>query len=131
MIESWVDFGLNVVGGATAFLCLFDGPRRLCAYGVHTKAVLMTVLAAGICALYGGFAYWKYSDLKATVSTSQRKAAAAPLPANWGRLSPGKKEVLSVARARRTFMEAGTLAGDAAPGRETRGLRPNHGEMTP
>jgi len=47
--------------GATAFLCLFDGTRRLCAYGLHTKAVLMTVLAAGICALYGGFAYWKYS----------------------------------------------------------------------
>ena len=32
MIESWVDFTLNVIGGATAFLCLFDGTRRLGSY---------------------------------------------------------------------------------------------------
>src|SRR5947208_3930315 len=75
MIESWVDFVFGVVGGAAAFLCLFDGTRRLCAYGVQGKAVLMTVLAAGICALYGGFAYWKYSDLKATLNMNQRKIA--------------------------------------------------------
>src|SRR5258705_4452059 len=126
MIESWVDFGLNVVGGATAFLCLFDGPRRLCAYGVHTKAVLMTVLAAGICALYGGFAYWKYSDLKATLSMTQRKVAASPLPANWGRLSPEKKETLSVARARRTFMESGTLASYVDRSGGARTIAPTH-----
>src|SRR5437879_13304858 len=99
MIENWVDFAVNVVGGATAFLCLFDGTRRLCAYGVHRKAVLMTVLAAGICALYGGFAYWKYSDLKATLSMNQRKAAVAQPPANWSRLSPEKREVETLARA--------------------------------
>src|SRR3977135_4713927 len=109
MIESWVDFVFNVIGGATAFLCLFDGARRLCAYVVHRKALLMTVLAAGICALYGGFAYWKYSDLKATLSMNQRKAAAFPPPANWGRLSPEKQEILSVARARSTFMASGRL----------------------
>ncbi len=129
MIESWVDFVFNVVGGATAFLCLFDGTRRLCAYGVHRKAVLMTVLAAGICALYGGFAYWKYSDLKATVSTNQRKTAAAPLPANWSRLSPEKKEVLSVARARRTFMESGTLASYVDRRGETRILAPTQEDL--
>ena len=56
MIESWVDFALSVIGGAAAFLCLFDGTRRLFAFGVHRKAVLMTVLAAGVCALYGAFA---------------------------------------------------------------------------
>src|SRR5947208_11281691 len=128
MIESWVDFVLGVVGGAAAFLCLFDGTRRLCAYGVHGKAVLMTVLAAGICALYGGFAYWKYSDLKATLSANQRKAAAAQ-PANWSRLSPEKKEVLSVARARRTFMESGTLASYADRGGETRTFAPTQEDL--
>src|SRR2546430_4738098 len=102
MIESWVDFVFGVVGGAAAFLCLFDGTRRLCAYGVQGKAVLMTVLAAGICALYGGVAYWEYFHLKATFSADQRKAAAAP-PANWGRLSPQEKEGPDVARARPTF----------------------------
>jgi len=129
MIENWVDFVISVVGGAAAFLCLFDGTRRLCAYGVHSKALLMTVLAAGICALYGGFAYWKYSDLKATLSLNQRKAAAAPLPANWNRLTPEKKEVLSVARARRTFMESGTLASYVDRGGETRTLVPTQEDL--
>src|SRR5438876_6142790 len=129
MIESWVDFVFSVIGGAAAFLCLFDGTRRLFAYGVHRRAVLMTILAAGICALYGGFAYWKYSDLKATLSMNQRKAAAASLPANWGRLSPEKKEVLSVARARRTFMESGTLASYVDRGGETRTLAPTQEDL--
>ena len=129
MIESWVDFVFSVIGGATAFLCLFDGTRRLGAYGVHRKAVLMTVLAAGICALYGGFAYWKYSDLKATLSMNQRKVAASSLPANWGRLSPEKKEVVSVARARRTFMESGTLASYVDRGGETRTFAPTQEDL--
>jgi hypothetical protein len=130
MIESWVDFVFNVIGGATAFLCLFDGTRRLCAYGVHRKAVLMTVLAAGICALYGGFAYWKYSDLKATLSMNQRKPAAAQPPANWNRLSPEKKEVLSLARARRAFMESGSLGSYVDRGGETRTFAPTQDDLT-
>src|SRR5256885_15296215 len=91
MIENRVDFVFNVIGGATAFLCLFDGTRRLCAYGVHRKAVLMTVLAAGICALYGGVAHWEYFYLKGTVSMNQRKGAGPPPGADLGRLSPGEK----------------------------------------
>jgi hypothetical protein len=129
MIESWVDFVFNVIGGATAFLCLFDGTRRLCAYGVNRKAVLMTVLAAGICALYGGFAFWKYSDLKATLSMNQRKAAAAQ-PANWSRLSSEKKEALSLARARRAFMESGTLGSYVDRGGETRTFAPTQDDVT-
>src|SRR5258708_36419266 len=57
MIDNWVDFSLSVAGGATAFLCLFEGTRRLGAYGVHRKAVLMTVSAAAIGVLYGGGAF--------------------------------------------------------------------------
>src|SRR5467141_2771934 len=128
MIESWVDFVFNVVGGAAAFLCLFDGTRRLCAYGVHSKALLMTVLAAGICALYGGFAYWKYSELKATLSMSQRKATAA-LPANWGRLSPERKEAASLARARQAFTESGTLGGYIDRSGETRNFAPTQEDL--
>src|SRR5256885_12718321 len=130
MIENWIDFAVNVVGGATAFLCLFDGTRRLCAFGVHRKAVLMTVLAAGICALYGAFAYWKYTDLKATLSVNQRKAAATQPPPNWGKgLSPEKKEVLSLARARQAFMESGTLASYVDRGGETRTFAPTQEDL--
>jgi len=128
MIESWVDFALSVIGGATAFLCLFDGTRRLFAFGVHRKAVVMTVLAAGICALYGGFAYWKYSDLRATLSMSQRKATAAP-PANWGRLSPERKEAAGLARARQAFTESGTLGSYIDRSGETRTFAPTQVDL--
>jgi hypothetical protein len=130
MIENWVDFALNVISGATAFLCLFDGTRRLFAFGAHRKAVLMTVLAGGICVLYGAFAYWKYADLKATLSANQRKSAATQPPANWGRgLSPERKEVLSLARARQTFMESGTLGSYIDRGGETRTLAPTQEDL--
>ena len=130
MIESWVDFVFSVIGGAAAFLCLFDGTRRLFAFGVHRKALLMTVLAAGICALYGAFAYSKYADLKATLSMSQRKSAATQPPPNWGRgLSPEKKEVLSLARARQTLMESGTLGTYVDRGGETRPFAPTQEDL--
>jgi len=128
MIESWVDFALSVIGGATAFLCLFDGTRRLFAFGVHRKAVVMTVLAAGICAVYGGLAYWKYSDLKATLSLSQRKATAAQ-PANWGRFSPERKEAASLARARQAFTESGTLGSYVDRSGETRTFAPTQEDL--
>jgi hypothetical protein len=125
MIENWFDFALSVIGGATAFLCLFDGTRRLFAFGVHRKAVLMTVLAAGICVLYGAFAYWKYSDLKTTLGISQRKPASTQLAANFGKgLSPERKEVRSLARARQTFIEFGTLGTYVDRGGKTRTFAP-------
>jgi len=130
MIENWVDFALSVIGGATAFLCLFDGTRRLCAFGVHRKAVLMTVLAAGICTLYGAFAYWKYADLRVVLSMNQRKPASTQLPANWGRgLSPERKEILSLARARQSFMEFGTLGSYVERGGETRTYAPTQEDL--
>jgi hypothetical protein len=129
MIENWVDFTLNVVAGATAFLCLSDGTRRLFAFGMHRKVLLMTVLAAGICVLYGAFAYWKYADLKATLSMNQRRAAAAQ-PANWSRLSLEKKEVLGLARARQTFMESGTLVSYIDRRAETRTFAPTQDDLT-
>jgi hypothetical protein len=130
MIENWVDFVFNVVGGATAFLCLFDGTRRLCAYGVHRRAVLLTVVAACICALYGGFAYWKYADLKASLSMNQKKAAATQPPANWGRgLSPERKEVLSLARARQAFRESGMLGSYIDRSGETRSFAPTQEDL--
>ncbi len=130
MIESWVDFALSVVGGAAAFLCLFDGTRRLFAFGVHRKAVLMTVLAAGVCALYGAFAYWKYNDLKTTLSISQRKSAGTQLPAGWGRgLSPERKEVFSLARARQAFTESGMLGSYIDRSGETRTFAPTQEDL--
>jgi hypothetical protein len=130
MIENWTDFTLSVVAGATAFLCLFEGTRRLGAYGVHRKAVLVTVLAAAVCVLYGGSAYWKYADMKATSSAGQRKPASTQLPANWGGgLSPERREVLSLAHARQVFMESGTLGGYFDRSGETRSFAPTQEDL--
>ena len=54
---------------------------------------------------------------------------AAAQPANWSRLSPEKKEVLSLARARRAFMESGTLAGYVDRGGETRTFAPTQEDL--
>jgi len=113
MMESWVDFVFNVIGGATAFFACSTGTRRLCAYGVHSKA-LFDDGSGGRASVpcTAASRTGTISDLKATLSMNQRKAAAFPLPANWGRLFAGKEgDPERPARARRTFTESGTLAG--------------------
>jgi hypothetical protein len=109
MIENPVDFILNVTAGAVALLCLFDGTRRLGAHGVHRKAMLLILMSAGVCALYGGFAYQRYTDLKATLLVRQQKPAKVQA-ATWSKVaSPEKKELLSQALARQTFRASGAL----------------------
>lgn len=107
MIENPVDFVLNVVAGAVTLFCLFDGTRRLGAYGLHRKAVLLVLVSACACAIYGAFAYQKYTDLKGTLSVSQRKPAPAS-PA--GRISSSeKRELHNQTLARQDFKMSGIL----------------------
>jgi hypothetical protein len=130
MVENLVDFALNVAAGALALLCLFDGTRRLGAYGLHRKAVLLFILSAGVCALYGGFAYQKYADLKGTLSASQRKPATAQVAATWSRVaSPEKKEHLSQAFARQKFKELGTLGPYIDRNGQTRTFAPTQEDL--
>jgi hypothetical protein len=130
MTDSWIDFALNVIAGATAFLCLFDGTRRLGTYGLHSKAVLMTVVAAGICALYGSLAYSKYQDLRSRLIVSQSQPATSQLPANLGRVSsPEKKEALSLARARHAFVESGKLGSYVDRSGGSRSFVPNQEDL--
>lgn len=126
MIENWVDFTLSVVGGGMAFLFLFEGTRRLAAYGAHRRAALMMALAASVCGLYGAFAYWKYLDDKVTLSVIQRKAAPSQLPRDWGRtMTPERRESASLARARNAFREAGEIGTYFDRTGEVRTFAPN------
>jgi len=126
MTDNWIDFALSVVGGGMALLFLFDGTRRLAAFGAHRRAALMTVLAALVCALYGTFAYWKYLDHKVTLNVSQRKAAPSQLPPSWGRsLSPEKRESASLSRARHAFVESGAIGTFFDRSGEIRSFAPN------
>jgi hypothetical protein len=129
MIENLVDFILNVTAGAVALLCLFDGTRRLGAHGVHRKAMLLILMSAGVCALYGGFAYQRYTDLKATLLVRQQKPAKVQAAA-WSKVtSPEKKELLSQALARQTFRASGALAPYIDRSGETRTFAPTQEDL--
>src|SRR5262249_24333977 len=123
---NWVDFSLYVIAGAAALLCLFDGTRRIGAYGLHRKGVLMFVLAASGCAFAGGSAYPKDNTLPALGGASGRKAPAKPAAAAWTRLaSPEKKELLSQMVARQRFKESGALSLFVDRTGETKTFSPN------
>ena len=129
MIENPVDFILNVTAGAIALLCLFDGTRRLGAYGLHRKAMLLILMSAGVCALYGGFAYQRYTDLKTTLLVRQQKPAKVQA-ATWSRVaSPEKKELLSQALARQTFRASGALGPYIDRSGEARTFAPNQEDL--
>ena len=125
MMENLVDFVLNVAAGAVALVCLFEGTRRLGAYGVHRKALFLILLSASVCALFGGFAYQRYADLKTTFLVNQQKPAKAQAAA-WNKVaSPEKKEQLSQASAREHFRAAGTLGPYIDRNGETRTFAPS------
>lgn len=110
MIDDWLEFAFMTVGGAMAFVCLFEGSRRIAAHGARRNAVIMAALAAVFYLVYGGLAYAKYFDLKKRPESVQESLIAVQpaAPATKG-LSPEKKEASSLARARLAFEEAGTL----------------------
>lgn len=129
MIENPVDFILNVAAGAVALFCLFDGVRRLCAHGIHRRAVLLMLVSGIACALYGFFAYQRYADLKGIVAESQAKSSA-PAKAAWTRVvSPEKREQLSQAVARRNFRSWGTLGPYVDRNGETRTFAPTQEDL--
>jgi hypothetical protein len=108
MAENWIDFALYVAAASVALLCLFEGTRRIGAYGAHRAGVLMFVASAAACATAGGFAYQKYGTLNAAVGTVQRKAPATQTAAVFTKVpSPERKELLSQAVAKRRFKESG------------------------
>src|ERR1700704_6087270 len=130
MIESPMDFALNAVAGAVALLCLFESTRRLGAYGVHRKAVLMFVLSASVCAYYGGVAYQRYADFKARLSVSQPKPAQKPVVASWNKAaSAEQRELLSQALARESFRASGTLGQYVGRNGETKGFAPTQEDL--
>jgi len=130
MIENLVDFGLNVVAGAAALLLLFEGTRRLVAYGAHRKAALIFFFSFSACIVYGALAYQKYADLKSRALLSQPKTGAKPAVANWRQATnPEKREQLSMTLARQTFKESGALGPFVDRNGETRTFAPNQQDL--
>jgi len=109
-ITDWLQFAVNAIGGACAFICLFEGTRRIYAYGAHRKAVLMAAFGAAFCLMYAGFSYWKYHALRELAQSLERQTFPDDLPADWGKdLTPDKRELSSLTIARLAFVQSGTL----------------------
>lgn len=115
MLIDWLELTLNVVGGAMAFLCLFEGMRRVGAQGARRGPVLICLLGFTFFAVYGAFAYWRYVDITDTLGTRHVKPAAALAPAD-------------LARARASFIASGLLATYVDRG-EKKSFAPNQDEI--
>ena len=129
MIENLMDFVLNAVAGAVALFCLFEGARRLGAYGVRGKTMILIALSASACVFYGVFAYQRYGDLKTASAPGQRKSGPAQA-ASWSKVaSPEKRELLSQEVARENFTAWGALGPYIDRNGATRTFAPNQEDL--
>ncbi|HEX9397597.1 MAG TPA: hypothetical protein VF943_12765 [Burkholderiales bacterium] len=97
MVVDWLEFALDVIGGTMAFLCLFEGVRRIGRQGMRRGPLLIAILGLVFFAAFAAFAAWRYIDVTDTLAQRFHKPAAAQTPADH-------------ARARASFIASGLLA---------------------
>ena len=100
MSADWIEFALNVVGGAMAFLCLFEGARRLGVQGWKRGPLLTALLGLAFFGAYGAFAWWRHVDASETLALRY----ARPAPAQGAAQAAGDSS-----RARDAFVASGLL----------------------
>jgi hypothetical protein len=96
MAIDWIEFALNVIGGSMAFLCLFEGVRRLGRNGWRRAPFLTALLGFVFFAQYGAFAVWRHVDATDSLGMRYQKPAA---PA-----------AMDATRARTAFIASGLMA---------------------
>jgi len=130
MIENWVDFGLEAGVGAIAFACLFEGTRRLCAFGVQRKTVLLTLVAVCVGVFYGALACRKYADLRTTLSVNQQRPAPKQSLVHRSSGTPREKtEAFGREVARQRFEQLGTLGTYFGRNGEIRTFTPDQEDL--
>jgi hypothetical protein len=97
MAIDWIEFVLNVVGGTMAFLCLFEGVRRLGRNGYRRPAFLTALLGFVFFAQYGAFAVWRHVDAVDSLGTRR------------GAVKPVAQAPLDATRARGAFIASGLM----------------------
>lgn len=108
MTKQWLDFAASATGNACIFICLFEGARRVGAYGIHRTAVLLVAIGVVFCLLNSGLSYWRYDMAKDVSQTLSKNRNVDELPADWGKqLTPEQREESSLARARIVFVDSG------------------------
>jgi hypothetical protein len=98
MAIDWIEFALNVVGGTMAFLCLFEGTRRLGRNGYRRAPFLTALLGLVFFAQYAAFAVWRYVDTTESLALRQ------------GMAKPAAQAPMDATRARSAFIGSGLMA---------------------
>ena len=109
-MDDWLSFAVDAVCGASAFICLFEGTRRLAQSGMRRGSLLMAGLGLAYCLLYGGYQFYKHRELREYSEALYRQVYHVELPADWGsHLAPQRREVSSQAIARQAYADSGSL----------------------
>ena len=115
MAIDWIEFALNVIGGTMAFLCLFEGVRRIGTQGLRRGPLLTATLGFVFFVAFAAFAYWRHADIEDTLALRYGKPAAAQAPMDY-------------TRARAAFIASGLLAHYAERG-EKKSFAPSQDDI--
>ena len=110
----WLPFIVDAIGGGAAFICLFEGARRLATRppppGSRRGSLTMALLGAAYCVLYGAWHLHQHRETRDYADALYRHPYQAELPERWGlHLPPDRREAGSAALARAAYIESGTL----------------------
>lgn len=93
-----------------AVVCVFDGVRRLCAFGVSKSAVLSATFGLIYCLGYAVLGYWSHDVQREAWVLLNRGANIPELPADWGASFPPQQRAnASHEIAEAAFSEDGQL----------------------
>ena len=113
-MSDWLAFAIDAIGGGAAFICLFEGTRRLALRlpppGTRRGAALMVALGVAYCLLYGGYHLNQSREMHDYAKAMYQHPYRSELPPKWGdHLPPERREAGSIALARAAFVESGAL----------------------
>ena len=110
MITSWLSLALDVATHTFAIVCVFEGVRRISAFGLSKTAVLSAAFGLLYCIGYAGFSYWAHNFQHDTSVLLHKGVNVPELPIDWGANFPPKQRAnSSLELARAAFSEHGQL----------------------
>lgn len=110
MSTSWLPLAFDVAAHTFAVVCIFEGVRRISAFGPSKSAVFSAAFGFLYCVAYAGFSYWAHNFQHEASGLLQKGVAVPELPGDRGASFPPKQRAeSSVELARAAFGENGKL----------------------